>query len=121
MGVIYQVTSSCDPDSIRIIFLWSKIDHYSRIRDRAVLGNVGNFGRGHDEDAVGAFFSCFIVALRDVAKFFTKGGAPRVPRDGVAGELVVARNRFARDWMDYGRTEMFDVIIVYIVDVVLRL
>ena len=93
---------------------------YVRCGAAAVSRNIGNFRRGHDEYAVGAGFSSFVVALRDVAKFFSEGGAPRVFRDGVSGELVVARNRFACDWMDYGCTEMFDVIIVYVVAVVRR-
>ena len=121
MGVIYQVTSGCDSDPVGIFFLRSEVYHNSCVGDRAVSWNVGNFCRGHDEYAVGAFLARLRIALCDVPEFFSKGGGPRLLCDVVSGELSVVGNRLARDRMDHGRTEVFDVHIVVMCCVLLFL
>jgi hypothetical protein len=109
-GVIDEVTTGCDSDSVGICFLGTMIDDHPRVRDNSVLGDVWDVGWEHDEHCICARLPCFVVALTHPAKVFTKCRHPCVRSRRIVYEVFIAANGFAGDGVYHRHGVVFKVL-----------
>ncbi len=109
-GVIDEVPTSCDSDSIGICFLGAMTDDHPRVRNNSVFGDVGDVGGEHDEHRICFLLAHLVVTLTHSSKVFAKRCHPNFRSCGIIHQAFIAADGFAGDGMNHGHGVVFEVL-----------
>ena len=71
-GVINEISTCRDPNTVGIFLLGAVVDDYLCIHDGPVFGNIWDVRGDHDKHSVGTLLSRLVVALTHAAKILAK-------------------------------------------------
>ncbi len=109
-GVIDEVPTGCDSDSIGICFLGAMINNHPCIRNNSVFGDVGDVGGEHDEHCICSLLARFVVTLTHSTKVFAKRCHPNFRSCGIVHQAFIAADDFAGGRMNHGHGVVFKVL-----------
>ncbi len=109
-GVIDEVPTGCDSDSIGICFLGAMIDDPPRVRNNSVFGDVGDVEGEHDEHCICSFFACLVVTMTHSSKVFSKRRHPNFRSCRIVHQAFIAADDFVGDGMNHGHGVLFEVL-----------
>ena len=82
-GIINQVATDGDADTVRVFFLGTVVVDDAGISHSAVFWDILDSVVCHEENGVGASSASFVIALGEASKFLSKCCSPNFTHDGV--------------------------------------
>jgi hypothetical protein len=109
-GVIDEVPTGCDSDSIGIWFLGGVIDNHPRVHNISVFGDVRDIGGEHDKHRICSLLACLVITLTHSSKVFAKRHHSNFRSCGIVHQVFIAADDFAGDGMNHGHGIVFEVL-----------
>ena len=96
LGVIDEVPTGYDLDSVGNCFWGAMINNHLRIRNNSVLGDVWDVGGEHDEHHICSLLAHLVVALTHPSKVFSKCCHPNLCSHGIVHQAFSAADELRR-------------------------
>ncbi len=109
-GVIDEVPTVCDSDSIGICFLGAMINDHPCVRKNSVFGDVGDVGGEHDKHRMCSLLALLAVTLTHSSKVFAKHHHPNFHSCGIIHQVFIAADDFTGNRMNHGHGIVFKVL-----------
>ncbi len=109
-GVIDEVPTGCDLDSIGIYFLGAMINNHPCVRNNSVFGDVGDVGGERDKHHICSLLARLVVTLTHSSKVFSKCHHPNFHSCRIVHQVFIAADDFAGDGMNHGHGVVFKVL-----------
>ena len=75
-GVINEIPTCRDPNTVGIFLLGVVVDSYPRVHDGPVFRNMWDVGGGHAKHSIGTLLSRLVVTLTHATKILAKSCHP---------------------------------------------
>jgi hypothetical protein len=109
-GVIDEVPTSCDLDSIGICILGAMIDDHPCKRNNSVFGDDGDVRGEHDKHCIRSLLAHLVVTLTHSSKVFAKRHHLNFRSCGIIHQAFIAADDFAGDGVNHGHGIVLEVV-----------